>query len=435
MKHKFTVICFILLFAVLFSSCDNVNVPDPVESDSEQENIQKEIESEADSFKKIRESKELWIIYGLEAYENEKSVENLKEFFSDRSNMTYLTLYNHMFQYDKEKSVLVAEALFNFICNEYGIDAVSDIDKRCEYKTAYLRSLGLDTDYVQSKEIESFFISMNFSSNATYKYIMSFDNVTYYFKDFNSGSPTQYHGFLYYSTTGLFEMINYLKENNLCYGLDTDREFNYYMVFDGSAYNKTIYSNGNMYINDGYSTLHEAVHAMGITKKDNIWLSEGICNYFGKNLGFHDQIAASNIQILTMAERGYFDDGASTGDESSIRCKEIYERYTSLGGKFDSLDTFDYRLYTDILVKRELETQQYTTIGHVYKLINNIECDTVGEEISYEQATSLVMYLIDIYGIENVLNAYHTQNIVETFGKNYEDLKDDWLIYLNQFNN
>ena len=33
------------------------------------------------------------------------------------------------------------------------------------------------------------------------------------------------------------------------------------MIFDGSGYNKTLYSNGNMYINDSYFTLHEAVHA------------------------------------------------------------------------------------------------------------------------------------------------------------------------------
>ena len=76
---------------------------------------------------------------------------------------------------------------------------------------------------------------MDFSSNTTYKYIISFDNVTYYFKDFGAGSPTQYHGFLYYSTTGLFEMIDYLKSNNLNEGLDTERKFNYYMTFDGSG--------------------------------------------------------------------------------------------------------------------------------------------------------------------------------------------------------
>lgn len=111
---------------------------------------------------------------------------------------------------------------------------------------------------------------MDFSSDATYKYIISFYNVTYYFKDFDKDTPTQYHGFLYYSTTGLFEMIEYMKSNNLSDGFDTERKFNYYMIFGGSGYNKTVYSNGNMYMDESYSTLHEAMHAMGITKKDNI---------------------------------------------------------------------------------------------------------------------------------------------------------------------
>ena len=144
------------------------------------------------------------------------------------------------------------------------------MEKRCEYKSEYLESLGLDVEYTNAPEVEVFLASMDFLTNATYKYITSFDNATYYFKGFSAESPTQYHGFLYYSTTGLFEMIDYLKSNNMSEGFDTERKFNYYMTFDGSIYSTTVYSNGNMYINDSYSTLHEAVHAMGITKNNSI---------------------------------------------------------------------------------------------------------------------------------------------------------------------
>ena len=54
-----------------------------------------------------------------------------------------------------------------------------------------------------------------------------------------------------------------------------------------------------------------------------------------------------------------------------------------------------------------------------------------GGEISYDQASSLIMYLVDSYGIEKVLQAYKTQDIEATFGKGYADLKFDWLSYLN----
>jgi hypothetical protein len=432
MKTKLSFIAIFLLIAMLLGSCTNTpDLPENTEPPTSDNSTDTSTETPEDPFGLLRSSEEEWISYGLAAYEDGKQVANLKEFFSDRANMTYLTLYDHFFTYDKAKSIPVAEALFAFICEKHGAEAVLDLEKRCEYKSEYLKSLGLEVEYTNAPEVEVFLSSMDFSTNATYKYIISFGNVTYYFKDFGAGSPTQYHGFLYYSTTGLFEMIDYLKSNNLSEGFDTERKFNYYMTFDGSGYNKTVYSNGNMYINDSYSTLHEAVHAMGITKNDNIWLSEGLCNYFGKSLGFNAQVTASYVQLLTMAKQGYFDEQANAGNTKYVFYKRVYEEYIARGGKIDSVNTFDLRLYTDVNAKIELDTNTYETLGYAYKFVNNTDCNAVGSELSYEQATSFVLYLVDNYGIEKVLEAYHSQDIVAAFGKGYEELKADWLVYLN----
>ena len=441
MKIRYLLLAILLITAILFSSCANsVNNQNTEHSDKESitessTNLPTEKATETstekeDAFKSIRSSDEEWIKYGLSAYEKGKKVTNFKDFFSNKSNMTYLTLYDHMFVFDKNKSVPIAEALFSFIYNKYGIDGITDIDKRCEYKTEYLKSLGLDVEYTQTKEVEAFFASMDFKSDSTCKYIMSFDNVTYYFKDFSAGSPAQYHGFLYFSTTGLRDMIEYLKSNNLSEGLNTERKFNYYMTFNGTNYSKTDLSNGNIYINDSYSTLHEAIHAMGITNLDNIWLREGICNYFGKAFGFNDQIAASYIQILSMVKQGYFDERIAAGDKSAILYKKVYDNYTSLGGKIDSVDTFDLHLFFDVSAKVELDENSYVTLGEAYKTVNDKECDSIGKELSYDQATSMISYLVDNYGIQKVLEAYRTQDIGNSFGKGYEDLKAEWLVYL-----
>ncbi len=441
MKIKFSILAILLLVALSLGSCANTpellqntetpNAENTTEAPTEAPNAENTTEAPSSPFESVRSSGEEWLTYGLAAYESGKQVENLKEFFSERANMTYLTLYDYFFTYDKEKSIPVAEALFAFIYNEYGVEALLDVDKRCEYKSAYLKSLGLDIEYTNAPEVEAFLAYMDFSSNATYKYIISFDNVTYYFKNFNAGSPAQYHGFLYFNTTGLYEMIEYLTENKLDEKLDTDREFNFYMTFDGSELSHTGYPSGNMYINEHTSALHEAVHAMGIQTNDHIWLSEGISNYFGISLGFNDQIAASYIQILTMAKQGYFDEQANAGNTQYLIYKKVYEEYTDRGGKIDSVDTFDFRLYADVNAKTELDTNTYiTTLGDAYKMLNKTECDAVGNEISYEQATSLILYLADTYGIEKVLEAYHTQDIQSVFGKDYEGLKADWLVYL-----
>ena len=431
MKTKFSFIAILLLMAMLLGSCISTpDLPQDTEPPTSDSSTDTSTETPEDPFELLRSSGEEWISYGLAAYEDGKQVANLKEFFSDRTNMTYLTLYDHFFTYDEAKSVPVAEALFAFIYDKYGAEAVLNLEKRCEYKSEYLKSLGLELEYTNASEAEALLASMDFSSNTTYKYIISFDNVTYYFKNFDVGSPTQYHGLLYFNTVGLYKMLNYLEENELDEGLDTNREFHYYMLFDGSGYSQTRYPSGNMYINDFSNTLHEAVHAMGVTKKDNIWLSEGLCNYFGKSLGFNDQIAASYIQLLTMTKQGYFDEQANAGNAQYVLYKSVYENYTAQGGKMDSVDTFDFRLYTDVNAKVELETDFYNTISNTYKLVNGKDYDGVGAELSYNHATSLVLYLVDTYGIEEVLDAYHSQDIVATFGKGYEELKADWLTYL-----
>ena len=431
MKTKLSFITILLLMAMLLGSCNNTpNLPENTEPPTSDNSTDTPTETPKDPFELLRSSGEEWISYGLAAYEDGEQVTNLKEFFSDRTNVTYLTLYDHFFTYDKAKSVPVAEALFAFIYDKYGAEAILNLEKRCEYKSEYLKSLGLEIEYTNAPEAETLLSSMDFLSNTTYKYIISFDNVTYYFKDFDVGTPTQYHGFLYFNTVGLYKMLNYLKENKLDEGLDTNREFHYYMLFDGSGYSLTRYPSGNMYINDFSSALHEAVHAMGVTKNDNIWLSEGLCNYFGRSLGFNDQIAASYIQLLTMAKQGYFDEQANAGNAQYVLYKSVYENYTAQGGKMDSVDTFDFRLYTDVNAKVELETDFYNTISDTYKLVNGKDYDSVGAELSYNQSASLVLYLVDSYGIEKVLDAYHSQNIIATLGKDYEELKSDWLAYL-----
>ena len=187
-----------------------------------------------------------------------------------------------------------------------------------------------------------------------------------------------------------------------------------------------------MYINNASSTLHEAVHAMGIGNivNENIWLSEGICNYFGRTLGFNDQIAISYIQTLTMIEQGYFDEGAAAGDTQAMLYKEIAENYVCGGGKLDSVNTFNFRLYADVTAKAELELGAYQTLGDAYRIVNKAECTSVGHDLSYEQTSSLILYLVDTYGLNKVLEAYHTQDIESVFGKDYESLKVDWLMYL-----
>jgi len=385
--------------------------------------------SETDPFFEVRKSDEKWLAYGLAAYEENRESADLSEFFSKTANMSYLTLYDHWFVYDKEAVIPAAEALFRFIYENHGADALLDKEKRIQYKSEYLRSLGLDMDYLQQPEVEHFFANMKFSSTETYPYIMSFDNVTYHFKDFGEGSPSLYNAYLYNNTAALHKMIAYLKDNGLDENLNTERDFKYYMILDVGSHSQTKYATGDIIINDGASTLHEAMHAMGIYDLSNIWLGEGICDYFGKILCFNDQATSSVMQIMRNAAAGAYDEREAAGDIAAAYWKKAYSRYTSEGGLLTNLSSFDMRLYTDCLAALDGEGVYFETIGEVYEKING-RYEGTGGELTYNQAASFVAYLADAYGIKEVMRAYRTQDIEEVFGKNYEELKKEWILYL-----
>jgi len=437
MKKCIFLLCMIItvVFLTACGSTEPVQYENPgQDSESNESDITDESETVGeDPFAAVRESNEIWLSYGLAAYEADKKPENLFALFEDMTSMSYLTLYNHWFTYDKETVIPVAEALFRFICDEYGVDALLDTGKRIEYKTAYLQSLGVEYEYIQTPEIENFFLSMELSSDETYEYIMTFDNVTYYFKDFSEGPPALYNQLLYYNTNALWDMIEYLKDNNLDARLNTERHFDYYMTFDVTEPSLTDYNTGNMYINDGASTLHEAVHAMGVYTLNNIWLSEGICNYFSKILCFDDRVTSSTMQIPLMVAAGRYDAREAEGDIVAICAKKVYDRFMAKGGRLESADSFDMRLYNDVLAAIDFEGEYSQSLAAAANSLSEKKYTGVGGELTYNHATSLVAYLVDTYGIDTVMDAYHTQNIEGKFGKDYADLKEEWLEYLEQF--
>ena len=82
----------------------------------------------------LRESDELWISYGLAAWENNVKEEDISYIFYDTEATKYLSLYDHMFIYDAELSIPVAEQFFRFVAEEYGLKAILNTELRIEYK-------------------------------------------------------------------------------------------------------------------------------------------------------------------------------------------------------------------------------------------------------------------------------------------------------------
>jgi len=458
-KRSVRALSFALLIAMLLSACSPTQAPSstsqgttaPATSQADLSPASTEpsamvtvtsadTKPATDVFAAVRESNETWLAHGLRAYESGKEPMNLRAFFtSSQLNLSYLTLYEHMFVYDEATSITVAEALFRFICDEFGPEALTDLTKRTEYKTAYLQSLGIDMAYTNTPELEALFASMKLWRQSEYKYILSFDNIHFYFPDFTV-HPSTYNGLTYYTVIGLKSMIAFLEENGFTEYVNPDRDFHFFMPLEGGiSYTK---ENGMMYINDPGALQHEAVHAMGITSLPHMchmWLKEGICTYIGQILFETQWNSARIFEPLALAAQGYYDAAADSGDALAVKRQAIAQKYLAAGGILEAtaegLSKFDFRLYYDLVALYEFETKQYETLYDVFIALNPTYSgqEYIGQDLSYAQAGSMVAYLAEDYGLETVLKAHETQDLEGTFGKGYEALKADWLAYLAKF--
>ena len=209
MKKRFISILSLLLLAVfVFCSCSQKTGSDTtaatqITEGSPETTAASETEpittASPDLFASVRGSDEEWIKYGLAAYDAGKEIPDMSSFFSGISNdllstLSYVCLYDDLFLYDPENAVPVAEAFFDFVVRHYGVDALQDLGKRWEYRNAYLRAIGVGFDLASYPEVypdlqvmDSVFAGMTCTSNETYKYVLSFDNATCYFKDFPIG--------------------------------------------------------------------------------------------------------------------------------------------------------------------------------------------------------------------------------------------------------
>ena len=420
---KIQMYAFILSLLILLTSCSSQYKLQQTETKQTEQTTK-------DAFSMLRNSDETWIYYGLKAYEEKVEPQDVSAFFKNSEGMSYLTLYETVFVTNPDKAIAVSEDFFRYVVENYGADEILNKEKRVEYKSEYLKTIGLKYTYPQPKEAETLLSSMVLTktNDKDFPFKITLDSCSYYFKDLMpNGSISPTHGFLYYNTKGLNTLIKTLEEMGINKYLDKYEGFEYYMTFSNSPLSKTDFQTGKMHINDFSAALHESLHAMGIKSKENLWLSEGICEYFGKALGFQQQTDAAYIQILSMAGKGAYNELAQNGNKSALRYIKTAEIYKNKGGKYDSLESFDPLLFMDSFAKAEMELNFYSTIQEAYTVGGNDQTKYIGGDMSYSQAGSLVAHLINTYGLEKVFSAYETQDIIGCFEKDQNTLKNEWI--------
>jgi len=381
----------------------------------------------AADFPEIAASHEEWLRVGLDDYlNNTKRNFDAAAYFAENG-YGVLTLYNDWFTYDAKSAKAVAGLFFRYVMENYGYEALFDLDRRIEYKDAFLKSVSPELTYRNDPAAERLLSGMTCDSNANYKYIIRLDGATYRFVHINH-EIALVHRMLYNNTIAVARLKEYLRSiegYEKYFDLSIDLKYN--VPLQGGV-SSTKNSTRIMTINDTYAMLHETVHAVSLYSNQNaLWLSEGMADYLSKGQGFDDLVDQTHYLALFSVEQGLYDSYIAAGEPNALRYREIHRLYTERGGTFAAPEEVDNLLYNDAFAAAEFAMPHDERIGDVYESLNGKPYEGQGGELTYKQAASFTRYLIDRCGIGTVLAALNEYDrMEELLGASYDELYAAW---------
>ena len=414
MKKRLLISVMLLAVLLLFTACGKM--------------------SDEKAIAAMKESDELWINYGLAAWEAGTETEDVSGILS--GGYKYLSLHNYMFTYDEEKSAAVAEDFFRFVADKYGLAAVLDTDKRVAYKTEYLHSLGFEFDYARSTEEENFFRTVTFHSDDVYDYIFTYKNASFTFTDFEALSVGNMQTMVFDTCTFLDNFAAYVKKKNLSYYFNTDSRVCFHCEGIGrsTTVSYTRPSTGMIYMRSRWSLAHEYVHAVSnfSASGKNIFLDEFVANYFPYTLELTDMIKKLNYIRFVDAEAGYYEDLIAQGGavaSEAIYFQSLWENYVALGGTYETAEEIDTVLFEHaaLITGRTSGSSLSTTLYESYLSIIPHLSPFEGGELLNDELDLFGSWLIEKYGLLKVLETWRTADFAGTLGEDYETIKAEWM--------
>lgn len=370
---------------------------------------------------------------GLTGYIKDKEYDTnvLKTYFSKEENLELLHLFGPRFMKDwnEKEDYVIAEmtaiALIKFIIQEKGIKQLNDIDETV--KNAWLKEIGSPFTY-HNNEIKY----------DNFKYIQDENNVKIYTDDamynidkteyFNTAK--QVENLIVTQIKWKKELKEYLQIHAPEYynSHDFDMTIPYSINKRNSTeeHNKAHNNIINLLNNDG-AVFHELGHIFFPLQVVDM-KREGIAEYTSLILCPYDQRREvySNIIFEDRIHDEYLPYGVSV--------KLYYERYCKKDNYSNSVINMEYLI--DALAIATLKNEYFselttfsTSIKDVYKAESEIE----GNELTYIQSCSFISYLCNQYSFDTVLSYCTTLKTCEdVFHKDYEELKEEWLDYLER---
>ena len=393
----------------------------------------------------LRESDELWISYGLAAWENNVKEEDISYIFYDTEAIKYLSLYDHMFIYDAELSIPVAEQFFRFVAEEYGLKAILNTELRRDYKNRYLKSLGFRFQYNINEKAEILLREMDFESDETYKYILSNEKFRFCLPDLRKYPDAHieavwdYWDYFYAISDFMDAFTALVKNQDLTEYFDIGRRVDYRCDLLGEVENSAVSEDGTVDLASFYDACCEAVKVYAkFSAEDgaNRMLGEGLARYFSGAHGINWIHQNYQCRIpLGNAAKGSYDSAAAAGDEEAQRIIAIYNLCELAGGYYSAADYVDESVFVHVSALVDRDYGQPETILEAAEAAAGAEIEAfTGSELTLAESESFVTWLISSYDYKTVLEAWKNDDFAGTFGKSYRTLKAEWQEFLKDYN-
>lgn len=378
-----------------------------------------------------------WKTVGLSGYLFDDTTgndfEELKAFYENPENVSILSMFPVFFSetFVEEDTLKVikstAAALTKYMVEKLGCAEFLKTEELAQYSKEWCELLGLDVSTMALSDNN--LSQMKYGSSDKYPVVLEYDNITFYLKpvDWITTAQEAYIAFEYMLRD--YQMFwKELEQNNpQVYAMIKDDKnvpiWVYIKNADGVTYTD---SDKQIYLDNMHAWIHEMVHIV-LYPEDHNWYYEGLTELLTQEKYGALRYATKDAwQVLTNPESFGFQPEEEKFYEYVA---SYYTQYKPLPESVDELDFLSFVLAVGktVFCYPDLETSLLMANVSVSENIYHAATEgkgyrdglasSVGNSLTYPEATVVIEYLAEKYGMETVIAVAQDITLFEkTFG-------------------
>lgn len=370
-------------------------------------------------------------------------ISKLKDHYAQNEDDLLLTLFqgyfNASFASDEVIDIadMTAVGLGKYIIDNYSFDDflnASLTDYRCEW----LSQNGINTSFDVPFDLSWLSGAVYSQKLLQYPLVIETKNRVYYLDSFHSerSSATFDHPravieHLSNGNAGVNKVLEHINSNATKNTSDTilknaDAKIEYYISSDEIGTEADV-NNKKVYLKDPSEFVHETAHilTMNNNRVDGAWLAEGIAEYLSR------EISGVTSDVDYRMYHSFVASDVTVDLKSFV--EDVKTQYKSSGGSLDSFDVFEFYLLEQSIAYVTLTKPEYKhkiKFPYATTSVKDLRYSSSGDKgnnLTYPESYLFVKYLINEYGLNNVLNCCLTYDLEQSFNETYDVLYSNFI--------